>query len=174
MRVDESSKKFTYTAQRGGYVSIISTLLFLMVIEGGVIVLLIAIFVSNEFIKIGLLSVVVFFDIFVASALLAPVWTSHHVDAKNLRLRYGFHFKADIPRSAIMAAEPVQEKVGMIPSVRYEVEKQRVVAAFSEKGQVLLRLDRAYPLRVGFFGRRNADEILINVDKRDEFLGVLV
>ena len=169
----KSSKKFSYTGQRGGYVSIVSALLFMILVEGGVISLLIAIFISNVFIKMGLFSILGIFVFFMVGRMLAPLWTRHGVDAKYVRLRYGFDFKADIPRSAIIDVRAIREKVGVIPWVRYEVGKGWVVAAFSEKGQVLLRLDRAYPLRVGFFGRRGADQILINVDKRDEFLGVL-
>src|SRR5689334_23293837 len=99
---DESSKTFTYTAQRGAYISIISTLLFMMLIEGGVTVLLIAIFVSNALIKLALFGIIGLLVVLIVSRIIAPLWTSHHINAKHLQLRYGLDFKADIPRSAIM------------------------------------------------------------------------
>src|SRR5204862_1927105 len=86
---EESSKTFTYTAQRGAYISIISTLLFLMLIEGGVVVLLIAIFISNGLIKLALFGIMGLFVLFMVSRVVAPLWTSHRVNAKHLRLRYG-------------------------------------------------------------------------------------
>jgi ABC-2 type transport system ATP-binding protein len=55
---------------------------------------------------------------------------------------------------------------------RLDARGGRIVAAFSEEGQVLLTLDRAYPFRVN--GARGlAARILFNVDRRDALLAAL-
>src|SRR5207248_326790 len=52
--------------------------------------------------------------------------------------------------------------------------KDRIFAAFSDQGQVLLVLVQPYPFRVGLFGSSKlANQLLINVDQRDEFLADL-
>lgn len=167
-----TSKSFRYTAQRGSYISTISALLFMMMVEGGVIAFLVARFVPNEIIKLALLSVLVVLFLNISSKLLAPLLTKHELDAADLQLHYGLDFKAKVARNTIIAAQRVRERVAM-PIVRYEAEKQRIVAAFSEQGQVLLLLDQPYAFRSGLFSRKFADKLLINVDQRDEFLAAL-
>lgn len=108
----------------------------------------------------------------ISSKLLTPLWTKHRLNATDLQLQYGLDFRVSIPREAIIAAEPLRERVAL-PLVRYEAEKQRIVAVFSEQGQLLLRLDQPYPFRVGFFKRVLADQILINVDQRNKLLAAL-
>jgi ABC-2 type transport system ATP-binding protein len=166
------SRAFSYTALRGSYISIVSALLFIVMVEGGVIALLIARLIPNELIKLVLSCLLAALYLFISSKLLAPLWTKHRLDARSLELHYGFDFKADVPRNTIIAAQQVRERVAL-PVARYEAEKKRLVAAFSEQGQVLLRLDQPYPFRMGFFSRTLANQILINVDQREEFLAVL-
>jgi len=166
------SRAFSYTALRGSYISIVSALLFIVMVEGGVIALLIARLMPNELIKLVLLCLLAALYLFISSKLLAPLWTKHRLNARSLELHYGFDFKADVPRNTIIAAQQVRERVAL-PVARYEAEKKRLVAAFSEQGQVLLRLDQPYPFRMGFFSRTLANQILINVDQREEFLAVL-
>lgn len=168
----EASKTFPYTAQRGSYISMICAFLFIMFVEGGVIALLIARFVQNDLIKLAVLSMFVLLYLFISSKLLAPLWTRHHLTETSLQLHYGLDFKAPVPRGAIIAAQRVRERLVM-PVMRYEADKRRIVAAFSEQGQVLLLLDQPYPFRAGLFGRKLANELLINVDQRDEFLAAL-
>jgi hypothetical protein len=167
-----TSKTFTYTAQRGSYISTISALLFIMMVEGGVIIFLVARFVPNELIKLALLSALVVLYLFIGSKLLAPLLTKHKLGVADLQLHYGLDFKATVPRNTIIAAQRVRERVAL-PIVRYEAEKQRIVAAFSEQGQVLLLLDQPYAFRSGLFSRKFADKLLINVDQPDVFLAAL-
>jgi ABC-type multidrug transport system ATPase subunit len=144
----------------------------MMMVEGGVIAFLITRFVSNEIIKLALLGALVVLFLNISSKLLAPLLTKHKLGAADLQLHYGLDFKANVPRNTIIAAQRVRERIAM-PIVRDEPEKQRIVAAFSEQGQVLLHLDQPYSFRIGLLSRKFADKLLINVDQRDEFLAAL-
>lgn len=168
--MENAPKTFTYTAQRASYISTVCALLFIMIAEVGLINFLIAQFVQNELIKYGLIIALVVLFLNIGSRLLAPLWTKHRLKETSLQLHYGLEFKAEIPRNAIISVRQVRERVAL-PLARYEAEKGRVVAAFSEQGQVLLLLDQPYPFRVGLFGKSKlANQLLINVDQRDEFL----
>src|SRR5215469_8730146 len=133
-----TQKIFSYTARRGCYITTISALLFIMLVEGGVFALLIAKLIPNVLINIALLGLSVAFYLLISSKLLAPLWTKHQLNATDLQLHYGLDFRVSVPREAIIAAEPLRERVAL-PVARYEAEKQRIVAAFSEQGQLLLR-----------------------------------
>jgi ABC-2 type transport system ATP-binding protein len=166
-------KTFTYTAQRAPYIATVCALFFMMIAEIGLIALLIAKFVQNELIKFGLIIALVILFLNISSRLLAPLWTKHQLSATSLQLHYGLEFKAEIPRNTIIAARNIRERVAL-PLAKYEAEKERIVAVFSEQGQVLLLLDQPYPFRVGLFGKsKPANQLLINVDQRDEFLADL-
>ena len=167
-----TAKIFSYTARRGSYITTMSALLFMMIVEGGVFAFLIAKLIPDELINLALLGLSVALFLLISSKLLAPLWTKHRLSIVDLQLHYGLDFRASVPREAIIAAQQVRERVAL-PVVRYEAEKQRIVAVFSEQGQVLLRLDQPYPFRTGFFKRVLADQILINVDQRDELLAAL-
>src|SRR2546429_1996813 len=169
----EASKTFTYTAQRTSYISTVCALLFIMVAEVGLIIFLIAKFIQNELIKFGLIFALVALFLNIGSRLLAPLWTKHRLNEASLQLHYGLEFKAEISRNTIITARQVRERVAL-PLARYEAEKERIFAAFSDQGQVLLVLDQSYPFRVGLFGSSKlANQLLINVDQRDEFLADL-
>ncbi len=168
-----ASKTFTYTAQRESYICTVCALLFIMIAEVGLIAYLIAKFVPNELIKLAVIIALVALFLNVSSKMLAPLWTKHQLSATSLQLHYGLEFKVEIPRSTIIAAWQVRERVAF-PAARFEAEKGRIFAAFSERGQVLLVLDQPYPFRVGLFGSsKSANQLLINVDQRDEFLAAL-
>ena len=166
----EASKIYTYTAQRISYLSTVCALMFIMIAELGLIIFLIAKFIQNDFIKFGLIVALVALFLNVGTRLLAPLWTTHRLSETSLQLHYGLEFKAKIPRNAIISARQVCERVAL-PQARFEAKKERIFAAFSDQGQVLLELDQSYPFRVGLFGSsKPAHLLLINVDNRDEFL----
>ncbi|MFQ5342857.1 MAG: ABC transporter ATP-binding protein [Anaerolineae bacterium] len=169
------SKTFTYTAQRGAYLSIVAAFTFLIIIEGGVLGLLIAVFAPAGLIRLALLGAMIGLYLLLFAMMLSPLTTRHRLDASHLHLRYGFDVRADVPRTAITTAEPTHEKVTTWQAMRaqYDADRQRVKAAFSEEGQVLLRLDRPRPFRVGPFGGGPAAEILINLDDREAFLAAI-
>ncbi|MFQ5594152.1 MAG: ABC transporter ATP-binding protein [Anaerolineae bacterium] len=171
----DTSKAFTYTAQRGAYLSIVAAFTFLILVEGGLLALLIALFAPAGLIRLALFGAMIGLYALFFTVMLAPLLTSHHLDASHLRLRYGFDIKADVPRAAIIAADPTHEKVTTweVMRAQYDADRQRINAAFVEEGQVLLRLDPPRPYRVGLFGGGPTAEILINLDDRDAFLTAL-
>lgn len=163
------TKTFRYTAQSGSYISTISALLFIMVGEAGGITFLIVIFLSIAVLKWLLVSALAALYLFIMVKLLAPLMTKHRLSETHLHLHYGLDFKQSIPRERIAAVERARERVVM-PMARYEAEKQRLNIAFSEHGQLLLRLNEPYPLRIGLGKTVFAEKILLNVDQPDELL----
>ena len=159
---------FSYTAQRASALSTLFALLFIMAGESILIVILIAIFLHVFILKLVLIGLLLALELFIALNLLSPLWTKHRLNATTLRLYFGMGFRAYIPRSAIVSIKPVRERA-VIAAPRYEKDKQRIIAAMSEHGQVLLHLDQPYPFRVGL-SRVQADSILFNVDDRDALI----
>jgi ABC-2 type transport system ATP-binding protein len=170
--MQSTTRTFSYTVQRGPYISTISALLFLMTGETGGITFLIARFLSIGVLKWVIAGAFVAFYLFIAGKLLMPLWTKHRLSAAYLQLHFGVDFKARIPRTSIVAIERARERVVM-PMARYEAEKQRLNIAFSEHGQLLLSLDKPYSFQVGLGKKAFAEKILLNVNQPDELLSAL-
>lgn len=170
--MQNTSRTFRYTAQSGPYISTVSALMFIMVGEVGGIAFLISKFLSITILKWLLVSALVALYLFIMGKLLAPLWTKHHLSETHLHLHYGLDFKQRILRESIAGVERARERVVM-PMVRYEAEKQRLNIAFSEKGQLLLRMSEPYPLRMGRGKKVFVEKILLNVDSPDELLAAL-
>ena len=168
----DTTRTFRYTAQSGPYISTVSALLFIMVAEAGLITFLLARFFSIGVLKWLLVGALVALYLFIMAKLLAPLWTKHRLSPTHLQLHYGLDFKQNIPRECIAAVEQVRERVVM-PVARYEAEKQRLNIAFSERGQLLLRLNEPCPLQIGWGKKVFAEKILLNVDQPDELLAAL-
>jgi ABC-2 type transport system ATP-binding protein len=167
-----TNQTFPYTARQGDYLSTIGAMLFLALLEGGLLTLLVVALVENGLLRLGLLGVLALVNLWVAAKFLAPLGTAHQLSSTHLHLRYGLDLQCDLPRSALLAAWPVHEKRNPLEAatVQYQAEQQRVTATFSEQGQVLLALARPYPVRVGQRGGGLTSQILINVDDREGFL----
>ncbi len=169
--MQEATKTFTYTAQRSSYLTIVGTFGFLFLVEGSATVLLIFIFVHSNLFRFALLGAYICLLLYIFSRLLAPLWTKHRLTATHLRLHYGSAFNASIPRDCIASVQPGRERMTMFePSTaRYDVKRQRLVACFSERGQVLLHLTQPLPFKIG---RKIhiTSTLLVNVDQRDLFL----
>src|SRR5215469_14322519 len=118
-----TSKIFSYTARRGSYIITMSAFLFMMIVEGGVSTFLIAKLISNVLVNVALLGLSVALYLLISSKLLAPLWTKHQLNAKDLHLHYGLDFRASVPRRAIIAAEPLRGRIAL-PLARYEAGKQ--------------------------------------------------
>ena len=170
--MQDTFRTFRYTAQSGPYISTVSALMFIMVGEAGGIAFLIVRFLSIGILKWLLVSALVALYLFIMGKLLAPLWTKHRLSETHLHLHYGLDFKQSIPRESIVAVERARERVVM-PMARYEAEKQRLNIAFSEKGQLLLRLGEPYPLRVGRGKKVFVEKILLNVNSPDELMAAL-
>jgi hypothetical protein len=65
------------------------------------------------------------------AVLLAPLWTRHRLSATHLQLRYGLTLNVNIPRSTIVAAQAVRERLTMLEPMqaRYDAKKSCIVAA---------------------------------------------
>ncbi len=170
--MQNTTTTFAYTTQRGPYISTVSALLFLMTGEVGGIIFLIAKFLTIGVLKWLLIGALLVLYFFIAIKLLLPLWTRHRLSAMHLQLHYGLDFKVSIPRAHIVSIERARERVVM-PVARYEAEKQRLNIAFSEHGQLLLRLDTPYPFQIGFGKKVFAEKILLNVNLPDELLTAL-
>jgi hypothetical protein len=70
----------------------------------------------------------------IGSRLLVPLWTKHRLAETSLHLHYGLEFKTEIQRNTIIAARKVRERVAL-PLARFEPEKERIFATFSDHGQ---------------------------------------
>src|SRR5262249_49384762 len=107
-----------------------------------------------------------------AGFLARPLWTRHELSANRLALRFGAT-RLDLTRGEIVAARAVSVPLTLVQPLRAEVEarRRRLVAAFSEGGQVLLTL--AAPRQV--VGRRGGEvvEVLFNADQREELVAAL-
>lgn len=172
--MNEPAQVFTYTARRAAYLTSVCTLAFLCLADVGLLVLLIFLFIHTAVLKLVLLALVAALYFSAIGLLLLPLWTKHRLTETHLFLHYGRALKVNIPRTAIAGARPVRERLTMLEplAARYDTKKGRIVAASSDHGQVLLRLDRPRALKVGR-STVLADTLLINVDARDEFVVAL-
>ncbi len=172
--MNDPVQTFSYTAQRTSYLTTGGTFLFLVCIESSVIALLAVVLIHIVFLKLALLLVLACFLAFIVIRLIAPLHTQHKLSDTHLSLRYGAMFKADILRDDVIDAQTVHEQLTMFQPMtpRYEEKKHRIIASFSEQGQVLLRLNKPHTFKVGN-KTHFVDTLLINIDKRDEFLQAL-
>jgi hypothetical protein len=147
----EPAQVFTYTARRGAYITTVCTLAFLFLTDVGLLVFLIFLFIHTTVLKLVLLALVAALYFSAIGLWLLPLWTKHRLTETHLSLHYGRALKVNIPRTAIAAAQPVRERLTMLEplAARYDAKKGRVVAASSDQGQVLLRLDKPHALKVG-------------------------
>src|SRR3954469_15149804 len=106
--MNEAGEKFTYTAKRGDYLSIVVAFGVLVVLEAIGFDLLIALLVEG-WLKWVLLVLALGLHVFVMFMFVAPLLTSHRLTATHLKLRYSYMFRADVPRKVLTAAEPVRE-----------------------------------------------------------------
>ena len=170
----EPAQVFTYAARRGAYLTSVCTLAFLFLTDVGLLVFLIFLFIHTTMLKLVLLALVAALYFSALGLWLLPLWTKHRLTETHLSLHYGRALKVNIPRTAIAAAWPVRERLTMLEplAARYDAKKGRVVAAASDQGQVLLRLDKPNALKVGR-STVLVETLLINVDERLEFLAAL-
>jgi len=171
----EHVQKFSYTAQRKSYLTTVGTLLFFMSIESSVVALLVIVLIHMLLLKFAvLLALVCLLCFMVVRLLVLPLRTQHVLTQTHFYIRYGSVFKADIMRNDLIEVQVVHERMTMFQpmTAHYEEKKQRVIASFSEQGQVLLRLNKPHAFKVNN-KTHIVDTLLINVDKRDEFLQAL-
>ena len=101
--MQETTRNFTYTAQRNTYLSGIIALGFMVLVDGSVVFILIAALVQLILLKIVLLMALTALYLYLFINLLAPLWTKHRLTATELILHYGRQLHITIPRTAIRA-----------------------------------------------------------------------
>lgn len=173
--MSEVTRRFAYTADRSIYANSLAAFAFLLLGEGAVIALLVTVIARNLSLKLALLGALALLYVLVLGKFVAILYTRHQVTGTSLRLRYGFDLHADVPHGALVGVRPVRERMGMLQPLgaRFDTQRQRIVACFSEQGQILLALDQPYAFRLGLFSRAHARGLLVNVDDRDAFLAAL-
>jgi hypothetical protein len=172
--MQEAGETFGYSAQRSSYVNMIGVFVFLLIVEGGATELLITLFVPILWLKLTIEVVTVVLSVYTIVVLLCPLWTKHRLTSTHLSVRYSFMLHVDVPLAAISNMQAVRKTPSTIQAVsaRYEAKQQRIVACFSQQGMVLLTLHRPIAVKLGL-KTRTTTNILLNVDRRDEFLVAL-
>lgn len=173
MSEESTAQKFTYAAHKGGYLSVLGTFLFLTLAEGTLIVFLILRFVPAPPLQAALLALIGLLLAAIFGKLLVPLWTGHRLSATELELHYGLDFHARLPLALLLSAQPVKERVGVFAVPQYDAAKRRISLAFSERGQVLLRLKHPVAFRLWLRSDCRAEELLISLDQCDAFLAAL-
>jgi len=170
MSEESTAQKFTYAAHKGGYLSVLGTFLFLTLAEGTLLVFLILRFVPAPPLQAALLALLGLLLAAIFGKLLVPLWTCHRLFATEVELHYGLDFHARVPLALLLSAQPVKERVGAFAVPHYDAAQRRISLAFSERGQVLLRLAQPTAFRLRLRSDCLADELLISLDQRDAFL----
>ncbi|MCB0117048.1 MAG: hypothetical protein KDD84_23270, partial [Caldilineaceae bacterium] len=169
-----NEQPFTYTADRSVYTSAALAFGFLILIESSLVAILILVLAPTMWLKLVLLLGLVGLNVWAIRNLRSPLATAHALTPQTLHLRYGDSLNLELPRSSLAAAQPVQESVGGLGtfSARYDADRDRVVAVFSPKGQILLTLTEPHTVRLNW-QRAETRQILINVDQSDVLLAAL-
>lgn len=172
---EAETQNFTYTANRSSHSGIAVGFTAMIIFEAAALEMLVGFLVSIVWLKLLLLGLMIGAHIYLLVWLFAPLWTKHRLTPTQLKLRYGLFLKIDLPLERLGAAQGWHKplKPGEVIQPRYVKTRQRIVAVFSEQNQVLLQLQEPTMLRVGLFKRRLTSEILINVDRRADFLKAL-
>jgi len=165
-------RTFSYTAYKSQYLSFCGTFLFLSLSEGILIVFLVLHFVPTAFLQTLILTLIGCFLVVTFGKLLCPLWTCHRLSATGLELHYGFDVHARLPLAQLVSAQPVQEKPEPFAVPRYDAARQRLLLAFSERGQVLLHLKEPLAIRLRWHSHLTT-QIIINLDEREAFLTAL-
>ncbi len=174
-RMKTDARPFRYDGDRSVYMSTAMAFGFLILMESSLVALLIFFLVKTAWLSGLLLFALVLLNLGAIAKLRQPLRTTHLLTADTLCLRYGKSFQVDLPRASLVAAQPVQEPVSGFATlnVRYDAGRDRVVALFSSRGQVLLTLGEPHHFSLGGLSQTTTRHVLINVDERDAFLAAL-
>lgn len=169
----EETRTFMYTEDDQKFLLKMGGIGFVIVLESTVVILLIIGLVQNNRLQTILLVAYGLLVVAVLGFAAAPLFTRHRLTADTLYIRFGWD-KAVVPRSIIIAAESVSEPLSGLQGMRARIDdsSERLIAALSEHGQILLKLDAKYTFSING-SRQPIKEILLNVDERDLFLDML-
>ncbi len=94
-----------------------------------------------------------------------PMFTHHKIDANGILLKQGMIFKASFPFSNVEVVEICGMKFSIFNLVSI---RNKIVLASGIKGLVRIKLN--HKRRFGMLLLRRADEIIIDLEKPDEFV----
>lgn len=112
-----------------------------------------------------LLGFALFFIAAVLITMVTPMFTQHEIDTNEIMLGQGMIFKAVFPLSQIEAVDIYSRKPGIFGLFS---TRGRIVLASSNKGLVRIKLN--HKRRFGMLLLRQADEIIIDLEKPEEFV----
>ena len=142
---------FTYIIRTAGLLAILACIIFLMGmaeininwIMGFALVFFMAILITT----------------------ITPIFTQHEIDANGILLKQGMIFKASFPFSHI----EIVEIYGMNSSILGLIStRKKIVLASGNNGLVMIKLN--HRKRFGMLLLRKADEIIIDLEKPEEFV----
>jgi ABC-2 type transport system ATP-binding protein len=167
--------RYGCTRQIGEYLTGLAPFVLVVAVELGALLAVIAFAVPSGPIRTASALFLTGVLLFAFHVMLAPLASGHAIEDGVLRLRYGlfpFALRVDLRLGEIVEAKPAEAKVdaGAALGPRFAAAEQRIQAAFSAHGLVLLRLREPRPISISPFQRPTAREILVNVDAPGPFL----
>lgn len=96
---------------------------------------------------------------------ITPMFTQHEINANGILLKQGMIFKASFPFLHIEAVETYSVKPSIFGLVS---SKNRIILASGNKGLVKIKLN--HRRRFGMLMLRRADEIIIDLEKPEDFV----
>ncbi len=167
-----STQTFSYAAKRGPFITIVSIFGGLIAVESGIFHLLVLVLIPNVIIKWSIAGILLLFAFFLPMGImLSALCTKHRLTQHELRIQYGHLLDVTLQRTAIKNALAVNIPLSLFDplAARYNAQKQRITACFSDQGQILFTLTEPRTIKLGR-KEKIVDTLLINVDKREELL----
>lgn len=165
--------EFSYTQDKSAYLPIALLFGLLCLAESAVLAYLAANFLPAPW---NIVAVVAFalFQLLPARVLTAPLFTQHQLDQNGLAVRYGIT-RWMIERDWVASVEPVHQNLsGFEPLAgSFDEENSRMLACFSEQGQVMIRLKQPQIFPLGFGRHAESDTLLINADRADRLCDLM-
>ncbi len=165
--------EFSYTQDKSAYLPIAILFGLLCLAESAVLAYLAVNFLPAPW---NIVAVVAFalFQILPARVLTAPLFTQHQLDQKGLAVRYGIT-RWMIERDWVASVEPVHQNLsGFEPLAgSFDEENSRMLACFSEQGQVMIRLKQPQLFPLGFGRQAESDTLLINADRAERLCDLM-
>ena len=143
--------RFTYIVRTAGLLAILACIIFLMGMA--------------EINIYWLLGFALIFFIAILITTITPIFTQHEINANGILLKQGMIFKASFTLLHIEAVEIYSLKLSVLDMVSF---RKRIVLASGTKGLVRIKLN--HKRRFGMLLLRRADEIIIDLEKPEEFV----
>ncbi len=109
-----------------------------------------------------------FSGVFILAILVAhtsPMFTQHEISNEGIRLKHGLNLNTIFPYDHIETVEIHTSKIGFLGPIS---RRNRIVLASGKNGLVRIKLN--HKKRFGMLLMKKGDEIIIDLDKPDEFV----